>query len=228
MVDRFKFASIRQERAPSQCGEMISESHPLVQPDFMSSFLDDIQPLKEAALVEFQAAADLAALEQSKGTWLGTQGRFTALAETGWSPCPRKKNPPPARHSTPPKHNSKKSSTNAAKHLSCCPTSAQGTDRFHPAWTPLSLGRLHPLTQVTEDIVRTFRRLGFAVADGPEIEDEYHCFDALNTPADHPARDTQDTFYVATGFDTTVARRTFPLSRRHSSFAPTPRRCRSA
>jgi phenylalanyl-tRNA synthetase alpha chain len=50
---------------------------------------------------------------------------------------------------------------------------------------------------VTEDIVRSFRKIGFVVADGPEIEDEYHCFDALNTPADHPARDTQDTFYVA-------------------------------
>src|SRR5207248_2718552 len=58
------------------------------------------------------------------------------------------------------------------------------------------LGHLHPLTQVTEDIVRIFRKLGFVVADGPEIEDEYHCFDALNTPADHPARDTQDTFYL--------------------------------
>ena len=60
-----------------------------------------------------------------------------------------------------------------------------------------ALGKLHPLTQVTEDIVRSFRKIGFVVADGPEIEDEYHCFDALNTPADHPARDTQDTFYLA-------------------------------
>jgi phenylalanyl-tRNA synthetase alpha chain len=57
---------------------------------------------------------------------------------------------------------------------------------------------LHPLTQVTDDIVRSFRKLGFVVADGPEIEDEYHCFDALNTPADHPARDSQDTFYLPT------------------------------
>jgi len=44
--------------------------------------------------------------------------------------------------------------------------------------------------------VRSFRKIGFVVADGPEVEDEYHCFDALNTPADHPARDTQDTFYL--------------------------------
>jgi phenylalanyl-tRNA synthetase alpha chain len=59
-----------------------------------------------------------------------------------------------------------------------------------------TLGKLHPLTQVTEDIVRAFRKIGFVVADGPEVEDEWHCFDALNTPVDHPARDTQDTFYI--------------------------------
>ena len=58
------------------------------------------------------------------------------------------------------------------------------------------LGKLPPLTQVTEDIVRIFRKIGFVVADGPELENEWYCFDALNTPADHPARDTQDTFYL--------------------------------
>ena len=65
----------------------------------------------------------------------------------------------------------------------------------------LRVGKLHPLTQVTEDIVKSFRKLGFVVADGPEVEDEYHCFDALNTPVDHPARDAQDTFYVAKSLD---------------------------
>ena len=49
---------------------------------------------------------------------------------------------------------------------------------------------------MTEDIVRSFRKIGFAVADGPEVETEYYCFDALNTPDDHPARDVQDTFYL--------------------------------
>jgi phenylalanyl-tRNA synthetase alpha chain len=58
------------------------------------------------------------------------------------------------------------------------------------------LGKLHPLTQVTEEIVRSFRKIGFAVADGPEVETDYYCFDALNTPADHPARDVQDSFYL--------------------------------
>jgi phenylalanyl-tRNA synthetase alpha chain len=80
-----------------------------------------------------------------------------------------------------------------------------------------AVGRLHPLTQVTDDIVRAFRKLGFVVADGPEIEDEYHCFDALNTPADHPARDLQDTFYVASGAKTQHATRNTSLLRTHTS-----------
>jgi phenylalanyl-tRNA synthetase alpha chain len=83
------------------------------------------------------------------------------------------------------------------------------------------LGKLHPLTQVTEDIVRSFRKIGFVVADGPEVEAEYYCFDALNTPADHPARDTQDTFYFAPSAPgatpRTGADRTPTLLRTHTS-----------
>jgi len=65
--------------------------------------------------------------------------------------------------------------------------------------TPAERGSLHPLTQMLERGIQTFRRMGFALADGPDIEDEWHCFDALNTPADHPARNEQDTFYLPDG-----------------------------
>lgn len=56
-------------------------------------------------------------------------------------------------------------------------------------------GTHHPLTLIREEMCRILRKVGFTVADGPEVETEYYCFDALNTPADHPARDAQDTFY---------------------------------
>jgi phenylalanyl-tRNA synthetase alpha chain len=59
-----------------------------------------------------------------------------------------------------------------------------------------SLGRLHPLMQTMDEIVDVFRDLGFSVAEGPEIEDDYHNFEALNFPPDHPARDMQDTLFV--------------------------------
>jgi phenylalanyl-tRNA synthetase alpha chain len=61
---------------------------------------------------------------------------------------------------------------------------------------PLELGRLHPITQTIDRIRDIFVSLGFEEVEGPEIETEYYNFDALNTPAHHPARDMQDTFYI--------------------------------
>lgn len=59
-------------------------------------------------------------------------------------------------------------------------------------------GKLHPVTQITNDMVRIFTDMGFSVAMGPEMETEWNNFDALNVPADHPARDMQDTFWIKT------------------------------
>jgi len=60
-------------------------------------------------------------------------------------------------------------------------------------------GAIHPLTHMLDRSIAVFRRMGFALAEGPDIETEWHCFDALNTPADHPARNEQDTFYLPDG-----------------------------
>ena len=65
--------------------------------------------------------------------------------------------------------------------------------------TPHERGSLHPLTQMLNRSIDIFRRMGFALADGPDVEDEWHCFDALNTPPEHPARNEQDTFYLSDG-----------------------------
>ena len=59
------------------------------------------------------------------------------------------------------------------------------------------LGALHPLSQVTRKIISIFERVGFIVSDGPEIEDDWHNFSALNMPKNHPARDMQDTFFIS-------------------------------
>ena len=63
---------------------------------------------------------------------------------------------------------------------------------------PLRLGHRHPLTVVRDDLEAIFARMGFTAVEGPEVEDDWHCFDALNMPAEHPARDMQDTLYLAT------------------------------
>ena len=61
------------------------------------------------------------------------------------------------------------------------------------------LGHIHPLTQITSEIIDVFYGMGFSVAEGPEVETDHYNFDALNTPANHPARDEQDTFYTNLG-----------------------------
>jgi phenylalanyl-tRNA synthetase alpha chain len=60
-----------------------------------------------------------------------------------------------------------------------------------------ALGHRHPLTVVRDQMETIFTRMGFAIVEGPEVEDDWHCFDALNMPAEHPARDMQDTLYLA-------------------------------
>jgi phenylalanyl-tRNA synthetase alpha chain len=159
--------------------------------------LDELAALRQAALDGFQAAPDASALDRVRTGFLGTQGQFTALLKH-LGTLPKEARPQAGKAI-----NAVKTELEAALEARraelelLAATPAEPTDFTLPG-RRRSLGRLHPLTLVTEDIVRSFRKLGFAVADGPEIEDEYHCFDALNTPADHPARDAQDTFYLDT------------------------------
>jgi phenylalanyl-tRNA synthetase alpha chain len=175
------------------------------------SFLEQIEPVKQAALGDFGAAADLAALEQARVGYLGSNGRFTALMKQ-LGALPKEEKPAAGKTINIVKVEleaalaARKSELELAASLPKEPTDFTLPGRRRP------LGRLHPLTQVTEDIVRSFRKLGFVVADGPEVEDEVHCFDALNTPADHPARDTQDTFYL-----TAAPGQSAPLLRTHTS-----------
>ncbi len=173
------------------------------------SLLAQLDPLKSEALAALAAAAELPALEQAKGAFLGGDGKFTALMKQ-LSSLPKEERPAAGK------------AINAAKVELETALAARRSELELKAALPSeptdwtlpgrrrAIGKLHPLTQVTDDIVKAFRKVGFAVADGPEIEDEYHCFDALNTPADHPARDSQDTFYVGEGSK-------LPLLRTHTS-----------
>ena len=159
------------------------------------SLLERIESVKQAAMAELRAAAELPALERAKGAFLGAEGQFTLLLKELGS-LAREVRPVAGKTLNAAKLEiesilaERRSELELRASLPKEPTDFTLPGRRRPE------GRLHPLTQVTQDIVRAFRRLGFVVADGPEIEDEYHCFDALNTPADHPARDTQDTFFV--------------------------------
>lgn len=158
--------------------------------------LNDIEPLKQAALAELKVAPDLAALEQSKGAWIGPHGKFTALMKQ-LGTLSKEEKPAAGKLINAAKVELEAALVSRREELELKAALPKEPTDFTLPGRRRALGKLHPLTQVTEDILRSFRKIGFVVADGPEIEDEYHCFDALNTPADHPARDTQDTFYLA-------------------------------
>jgi len=172
------------------------------------SLLNDIEPLKQAALAELKAAQDLATLEHSKGSFIGPQGKFTALMKQ-MGTLSKEERPAAGKLINQAKSEIETALTERRAELELkAALPKEPTDWTLPG-RRRTTGKLHPLTQVTEDIVRSFRKIGFAVADGPEVEDEYHCFDALNTPADHPARDSQDTFYLSS--------KERPLLRTHTS-----------
>jgi phenylalanyl-tRNA synthetase alpha chain len=167
----------------------------------MAGFLDEIEPLKQTALAELNNAPDLATLEQTKGAWTGPNGKFTALMKQ-LGTLPKEEKPAAGKLINAAKVELEAALVSRREELQLKAALPKEPTDFTLPGRRRALGKLHPLTQVTDDIVRAFRKIGFAVADGPEIEDEYHCFDALNTPADHPARDSQDTFYLATNAGT--------------------------
>ena len=98
-----------------------------------------------------------------------------------------------------------------------CPPRAERVDVTLPA-RPEREGRIHPISQTIDEIIAIFGEMGFAVAEGPDIEDDFHNFTALNIPPEHPARQMHDTFYLPDADD----------GRDAWCCAPTPRRCRSA
>ena len=79
------------------------------------------------------------------------------------------------------------------------PSSAQSSCDLTKPGDRLDLGSRHPIAITREEIISIFNKLGYAVAEGPEIEDDWHVFGALNFPPEHPARDMQDTFFISTG-----------------------------
>jgi phenylalanyl-tRNA synthetase alpha chain len=182
----------------------------------MSAFLDQIEPLKQAALAELRAAPDLPAIEQARVNYLGSHGKFTALMKQLGS-LPKEEKPAAGKTINTVKGELETALAERRSELELKAAFPKEPTDFTLPGRRRPLGKLHPLTQVTEEIVRSFRKIGFVVADGPEIEDEYHCFDALNTPADHPARDTQDTFYLTSAGPAQPGSQRPTLLRTHTS-----------
>ncbi len=158
-----------------------------------------IEVLRAEALAEIGAVTDRASLDAARVRFLGKSGAVTALSE-GMRNVAKDDRPRFGKLL-----NDLRQAVSTALEAreirlleEADAAEVSSLDLTLPG-TFLQSGTLHPLTQLMDRAVMCFRRMGFAIADGPDIETEWHCFDALNTPPDHPARNEQDTFYLPDG-----------------------------
>ncbi len=155
--------------------------------------LDEILALKEKILAAIAGAGDADALEAVRIQYLSRSGSLPMLLEK-MATVPKEERPVVGKAANEAKNavaaafEARKAELTAAKEAADFDPTLPG--RYDPP------GSLHPVLQVRDRAIEIFRRLGFALADGPDIENEVFNFDALNTPPDHPARNEQDTFYL--------------------------------
>jgi len=163
--------------------------------------MDELEKIVAAALADFSACADPAALENGKAKYLGKAGALTELLKSlGRLPAAER----PAAGARINEAKVKLEAALAARReaLADSRLTAQLASEALDVSLPgrgTGIGGLHPITRTLERIETLFRSLGFEVADGPEIEDDFHNFTALNMPEDHPSRSMHDTFYVEGG-----------------------------
>ncbi len=157
--------------------------------------LDRIEEVYRQAEQDLAAAADTAALDAFRVTYLARKGRIAELFDALRS-APADQRPLLGK-----KLNELRTRVQEQYDAK---TSAGGTTLSRASSLDVSLpprhvptGTRHPITQVLDEIKGIFVAMGFGIADGPELEDDYHNFEALNFPPDHPARDMQDTFFLS-------------------------------
>ena len=160
--------------------------------------MEKLDSLVEAALRLFAGITDAAQLEQAKARYLGKAGALTEMQkDLGKLPAAER----PAMGA---RFNSAKQRIEAAlnaqrEKIQAAKLDAQLALEALDVTLPgrgIGTGGLHPVTRTLERVEQLFRTIGFEVADGPEIETDYHNFTALNQPENHPARSMHDTFYV--------------------------------
>ncbi|MXW78285.1 MAG: phenylalanine--tRNA ligase subunit alpha [Gemmatimonadetes bacterium] len=159
--------------------------------------LEEVRQLASVAVAEIEAVQDDKALEALRVHHLGRKSRLRQIArQIGHLPAAQR--PALGEATGRAQQAIQQALDDKALALRQLAEAAPALDVTLPGRRPL-LGYAHPLSQLTDELISIFQGMGFDVADGPEAEDEYHNFDALNTPADHPARDLHDTFYLEGG-----------------------------
>ena len=155
---------------------------------------------------EFKAAEDA---EKFRIQFLGSKGQIKGLY-TLLREVPNEQKKEMGQQINALKLKAEKMLDEAKKKLGGLSTNQNKEDLTRPA-AKLPLGSHHPLSIVRRDIIDVFRKIGFSISEGPEIEDDWHNFSALNFPPEHPARDMQDTFFIKKG-ENEIALRTHTSS----------------
>ncbi|MDR2166257.1 MAG: phenylalanine--tRNA ligase subunit alpha [Clostridiales bacterium] len=162
---------------------------------------DDLLKIKGQALDSIAQAADLRALEDVRVATFGKKGTVTALSRTMGS-LSAEERPAMGQMVNEVKDALEAAFTAKKQGLADAALEASLADEKIDITLPgrnFALGSKHPLTTVIDEICRIFMGMGYEIATGPDVETDYHNFEALNIPKNHPARDEQDTFYVEGG-----------------------------
>ena len=165
----------------------------------LAEFLAELDELAQQGAAAFGAAADDQSLESARVRFLGAKSGRLKEVQKGLAGVDKADKPAAGKRFNEVKGQLEAAFEAAQGRLAAGRTTGPGVRQFDPTIPGRRprLGRLHPLTQTIEDLKDIWGRLGFTLADGPEVEDEWHNFEALNIPPDHPARDPLDNFYLA-------------------------------
>jgi phenylalanyl-tRNA synthetase alpha chain len=184
---------------PARCA-----GHPLRGRDgvpiALDDFLAELDRLTAEGLAAFTAATDADAMERARVELLGARSGRLKDAQKGLGGVDKSDKPAAGKRFNDVKATLEAAFEAAKERLAAGGTSQTGATDFDitlPGRQP-RLGHLHPITRTIEDLKEIMGRLGFSVAQGPEVEDEWHNFEALNIPGSHPARDPLENFYLAT------------------------------
>jgi len=155
-----------------------------------------VDQIYRESLRELEAAKNPKAVEDISVRYLGRKGMLTQFLRN-ISKLPADQRPPAGKKANEVKNLLEAAFKKALDRLASAPKSAGGAIDVSLPGRPVPSGSLHPITQINQLMCDIFTRMGFEIAEGPEVELDYYNFEALNFPKDHPARDMQDTFFIS-------------------------------
>jgi phenylalanyl-tRNA synthetase alpha chain len=166
----------------------------------LAQYLAELDDLCGQASAAFASAKDAAAVEAARVQFVGARSGRLKDAQKGLGAIDKADKPAAGKRFNEIKQQIEAALAAAVERLSKQGSAKSSSRQFDPTIPGVRprLGHLHPLTQTTEELKDIMGRLGFTVAEGPEVEDPWHNFEALNIPREHPARDPLDNFYLAT------------------------------